>query len=98
MPGAGDTSINDFSFSERPVLVLTHIGDCGDLIVVPEDGDPLSVARHDTSTLLGNLLDSANRDVSVGPGASCQVPPPLHNSTRDVQRRYGNQSYAQHHG
>src|SRR5215470_11077876 len=98
MPRTGNTSVNNLSFPERPVLVLTDIGDRGDLSVVPEDGDPLSVARHDTSTLLGNLLDATNSDVSVGFRISRHIIPPLHDSTHDVQGGHDDQSDAQECG
>src|SRR5262249_15420151 len=63
MPGTGDTSVDDFSFPERPVLVLTQIGDGGNLAAVPEDGDSLPGARHHARTLLRNLLNFANSNV-----------------------------------
>src|SRR5262245_15270585 len=98
MPGTGDTSLNNFSFPERPVLVLAYIGDCGNLSVVPEDGDSLPSARHYTRTLLCNLLDCTNRNVSAGLRTARQVVPPLHSSTHDVQRCHDGKSDAQKPG
>src|SRR5215831_11434003 len=98
MPGAGDTSVNDLSFPEWPVLVLTHIGHCGDLAVVPEHCDSLPSAGHHTRTFLGNLLDATNSDVSVAFRISRYIVPPLHDSTHDVQGGHDGQSDAQKHG
>src|SRR5215470_2063780 len=98
MPGAGDTSVNDLSFPERSVLVLTHIGHRGDLAVVPKHCDSLPSARHHTRTFLGNLLDATNSDVSVGFRISRHIIPPLHDSTHDVEGSHDGQSNAQDHG
>src|ERR1051325_4419923 len=98
MPGTGDTSVDDLSFPERTVLVLTHIGDCGNLAVVPEYRDSLPSAGHHTRTSFWNCPDSTNSDVSVRLRNAPHVVPPLHDSTHDVQCRHDGQSDAQNYG
>src|SRR6516165_7675095 len=41
MPRTSDAPVDYLSFAERPVLMLTNIGNRGDLSVVAEDGDSL---------------------------------------------------------
>src|SRR5437868_4217771 len=66
VPWTSDASIDNLSFSKRPVLVLADIRYCRDVSVVLEYGDALASARDDARAVLRNLPDGANGDVAFG--------------------------------
>jgi hypothetical protein len=86
VPRASDASVNNLSFSKRPVLVLTHIRYCGDISVVFKYSDPLSSARHHAGAFLRDVLDGANGDISIRLRGTRGVLSPLNDSARHVER------------
>src|SRR6266699_5780657 len=65
VPRARDTSVNDFAFSKRSILVLAYIGDGRYAAIVFEYRDSLAPARDNTRALLRDVVDIADRYISV---------------------------------
>jgi hypothetical protein len=83
MPWASDASVNDLSFAERPVLVLTHIRHC-EIFPSYLNTATRSLRRHYADAFLRNLLDAANVDVSVRSRRARGGFPALDHSTHQV--------------
>src|SRR5947209_1090378 len=94
VPWTSDASIDNLSFSKRPVLVLTDVRYCRDVSVVFEYGDALASARYDARAVLRNVLDGANGDVAVRFRRTRCIFPMLHDSTHHVQYRHERQSHS----
>src|SRR5262245_52079457 len=65
MPRTSNAAIDNFSFSKRPVLVLTDIRDSGNVSVVFEDCHALAGQADDARTVFRNVDDGARLHIAV---------------------------------
>src|ERR1044071_8589245 len=59
MPGTGNAAIQDLALTQRPVLVLAHVGNGRDLALILEHGHPFTRQAYQASALPWNISDSA---------------------------------------